>query len=325
MRVTGRLKQAYIASRVAHDHAQAQSKFVKVDGARLHFVIKGAGRPVILVHGNPGSCQDWARLYTPISSRYQAIAFDRPGHGHSDRPNHRDITVDIQAQMLHTALRELRIERPILVGHSWGGALALTYALEFPDDLAGLVLLAPAVYESNDGVSFLSKLPGFPIIGDVVNFLFTPLIGPWLVKTDVTKAFAPDPIPKQYLRHVLSEWTRPKKVKWYSVDDALLNESLPKLSLRYAELIKSNQRESDSFDSSPADSVSNSSCLRMPVSIVTGDSDLIVPAAENSHRLYKALPHSELVVLEKTGHQIPFTRPNAVVAAIDQVAAKATR
>ena len=323
MSVTGRLKQAYIASRVAHEYAQAQSRFVTVDGARLHFVVKGDGRPVILIHGNPGSCQDWARLYTPISSRYQAIAFDRPGHGHSDRPNHRDITVDIQAQMLHTALRELQIERPILVGHSWGGALALAYALEFTDDLSGLVLLAPAVYESDDGVSFLSKLPGFPIIGDVVNFLFTPLIGPWLVRTDVTKAFAPDPIPKHYMRHVLSEWTRPKKVKWYSIDDALLNQSLPKLSLRYAELLESNHRDSDSFDSSPADSVGNSSRLRMPVSIVTGDSDLIVPAIENAHRLYKALPHSELVVLERTGHQIPFTRPDAVVKAIDQVAAKA--
>lgn len=325
MSVTGRLKQAYIASRVAHDYAHAKSQFVTVDEARLHFVIKGAGRPVVLIHGNPGSCQDWARLYTPISSRYQAVAFDRPGHGHSERPNHRDITVDVQAQMLHTALRELQIERPILVGHSWGGALALAYALEFPNDVSGLVLLAPAVYESDDGVSFLSKLPGFPIIGDVVNFLFTPLIGPWLVRTDVTKAFAPDPIPKHYLRHVLSEWTRPKKVKWYSIDDALLNERLPKLSGRYAELLDSNQRDSDSFDSAPADSVSNGSRLRMPVSIVTGDSDLIVPATENAHRLYEALPHSELIVLEKTGHQIPFTRPDAVVKAIDQVAAKAGR
>jgi pimeloyl-ACP methyl ester carboxylesterase len=325
MSVTGRLKQAFIASRVAHDYADAKSQFVTVNEARLHFVIKGAGRPIVLIHGNPGSCQDWARLYTPISSRYQVIAFDRPGHGHSDRPNHRDITVDIQAQMLHTALRELQIERPILVGHSWGGALALSYALEFPNDVSGLVLLAPAVYESDDGVSFLSKLPGFPIIGDVVNFLFTPLIGPWLVKTDVTKAFAPDPIPKHYLRHVLSEWTRPKKVKWYSVDDALLNERLPKLSARYVELLDSNHRDSDVSDSAPADSVSNGSRLRMPVSIVTGDSDLIVPATENAHRLYEALPHSELIVLEKTGHQIPFTRPDAVVKAIDQVAAKLGR
>jgi pimeloyl-ACP methyl ester carboxylesterase len=325
MSVTGRLKQAYIASRVAHDYAQAESRFVSVDGARLHFVIKGAGRPVVLIHGNPGSCQDWARLYTPISSRYQVVAFDRPGHGHSDRPNHRDITVNVQAEMLHTALRELQIERPILVGHSWGGALALAYAVEFPDDVSGLVLLAPAVYESDDGVSFLSKLPGFPIIGDIVNFLFTPLIGPWVVRTDVTKAFAPDAIPKHYLRHVLSEWTRPKKVKWYSVDDALLNEQLPKLSSRYAELIESNPHESDSFASPPGDSVSNGSRLRMPVSIVTGDSDLIVPATENAHRLSTALPHSELIVLEKTGHQILFTRPDAVVEAIDQVAGKAER
>ena len=325
MSVTGRLKQAFVASRVAHDYAQAQSQFVIVNEARLHFVIKGAGRPVVLIHGNPGSCQDWSRLYPPISLRYQAIAFDRPGHGHSDRPNHRDITVEVQAQMLHTALRELQIERPILVGHSWGGALALAYGLEFPNDVSGLVLLAPAVYESDDGVSFLSKLPGFPIIGDVVNFLFTPLIGPWLVKTDVTKAFAPDPIPRHYLRRVLSEWTRPRKVKWYSVDDALLNERLPKLSARYVELIDSNHRDSDSFGSAAADAVGNGSRLRMPVSIVTGDSDLIVPATENAHRLYKALPHSELMVLEKTGHQIPFTRPDAVVGAIDRVAAKVGR
>jgi pimeloyl-ACP methyl ester carboxylesterase len=295
--VTGRLKRRYLASRVAHQYPQALSKFVTVNEARLHFVIKGAGRPVVLIHGNPGSCQDWGRLYGPLASRYCGFAFDRPGHGHSDRPNHRPITVDVQAQMLHTALKELNVEQPILVGHSWGGALAVAYALEFPADLSGAVLLAPAVYESEDGVSFLTKLPAWPVVGDLVNFLFTPLLGAWIVREDLQKAFSPDLVPKHYLRHVLSEWTRPKKVKWYSVDDALLNESLAKFTERY-------------------------SGIRVPVVIVTGDSDLIVPAKENAHRLYEALPHAELVVLEKTGHQIPFTRPDAVVDAIDRVAAK---
>jgi pimeloyl-ACP methyl ester carboxylesterase len=131
-----------------------------------------------------------------------------------------------------------------------------------------------------------------------LNFLFTPLFGAWIVREDLQKAFAPDAVPKHYLRHVLSEWTRPKKVKWYSVDDALLTESLPKFASRYSD-------------------------IRVPVVIVTGDSDLIVPAKENAHRLYEALPHAELIVLEKTGHQIPFTRPDAVVDAIDRVAAKA--
>ena len=299
MNVTGRLKQAYIASRVAHDHPQAQSKFVNVEGSNLHFVIRGAGRPVVLLHGNPGSCQDWARLYGPLAERYQAFAFDRPGHGHSDRPNHSDVTVEVQARLLGAALDELRVERPILVGHSWGGALALAYALQYPRDVSGLVLLAPAVYEGDDGVSFLSKVPAWPVIGDVVNFLFTPLISSLLVRTDLKKAFAPDAVPKHYLRHTLAEWTVPKKVKWYSVDDALLNESLPKLSPRYGE-------------------------LNVPTAIVTGDSDLIVPAKENAHRLSETLSNARLTVLRATGHQIPFTRPQAVVEAIDLVASPST-
>jgi pimeloyl-ACP methyl ester carboxylesterase len=293
--VTGRLKQRYVASRVAHDHARAESRFVKIDGANLHFVMKGQGRPVVLIHGNPGSCQDWSRLYAPISRRYRAIAFDRPGHGHSDRPNHRPITVEVQAEMLQAALNQLGLEKPIVVGHSWGGSLALVYALNFPDNISGLVLLAPAAYEGDDGVSFLSKVPGWPIIGDVVNFLFTPLLGPWLVRTDIAKAFAPDRVPQKYLRHVLGEWTRPKKVKWYSVDDALLNASLPKFADRYQD-------------------------IKVPVTIITGDSDKIVPAEQNAERLYKAVPRSHLSLLPRTGHQIPFTRPDAVMAAIDQVA-----
>lgn len=295
MKVTGRLKQRYIASRVAHGQARAESLFVNIDEANLHFVMKGQGRPVVLIHGNPGSCQDWSRLYGPISSRYCGVAFDRPGHGHSERPNHRPITVEVQAEMLHAALAELQIERPILVGHSWGGSLALVYALKFPLEISGVVLLAPAAYESDDGVSFLSKLPGWPVIGDVLNFLFTPLLGPWLVRTDIAKAFAPDPVPRKYLRHVLAEWTVPKKVKWYSVDDALLSESLPKFAARYPE-------------------------IKVPMVIVTGDADQIVPAEQNAERLFQALPHSHFNVLPRTGHQIPFTRPEAVLAAIDQIA-----
>jgi len=297
MRVTGPLKEHYVGSRVSHHHPQAISKFVTVDGARLHFVIKGAGRPVVLIHGNPGSCKDWIRLYSPLSARYQTIAFDRPGHGHSERPHHQDITVDVQARMLLDALNQLGVERPILVGHSWGGALALVYALEFPRDVAGLVLLAPAVYESDDGVSFVSKLPALPIIGDLVNFLFTPLISGSVVRSDLKKAFAPDPVPPHYLRSVLSEWTRPKKVKWYSVDDASLLESLPRFTPRYSE-------------------------IQVPIAIVTGDSDLIVPSEENAHRLSRTLPKSRLKVLPGTGHQIAFTRPQAVMDAIDQVEAK---
>jgi len=124
--------------------------------------------------------------------------------------------------------------------------------------------------------------------------MLTPLFGASVVRSELKKAFSPDPVPKNYLRSVLFEWTRPKKVKWYSVDDALLNDSLKKFSPRYPE-------------------------ISVPVSILTGDSDLIVSEKQQAERLHQALPKSHLIVLPKTGHQIPFTRPQAVIDEIERV------
>jgi pimeloyl-ACP methyl ester carboxylesterase len=275
------------------ERSQSTSKFVTVDGTRLHFVIKGAGRPVVLIHGNPGSGQDWTRLFGPLAAYHKIIAFDRPGHGLSQRPKHIDVTVEVQARLLHDALKQLHVERPIVVGHSWGGALALVYAINYPQEVAGVVLVAPAVYESQGGVS-LTNLPAVPVVGDAVNSVLTPLFGASVVRSELKKAFSPDPVPKNYLRSVLSEWTKPKKVKAYSLDEASLNDCLKKFSPRYPE-------------------------IRVPVSILAGDSDLIVSEKENAARLHQALPKSHLIVLPKTGHEIPFTRSQAVVDEIERV------
>jgi pimeloyl-ACP methyl ester carboxylesterase len=270
------------------------SKFVTVDGTRLHFVFRGAGQPVVLIHGNPGSTQDWTRVIGPLAANHRVIAFDRPGHGRSDRPKHGDTNIEVQARLLHDALKQLHIERPIVVGHSWGGALALVYAITYSKEVGGVVLVAPAVYESQDGVSLLTSLPAVPVIGDAVNFVLTPLFAATVLRGELKKAFSPDPVPKNYLRHVLSEWTRAKKVKAYSLDEASLNDSLNKFSPRYPE-------------------------IDVPVAILAGDSDLIVSEKEQAELLHKALPKSNLTVLPKTGHQIPYTRPQAVLDEIERV------
>ena len=270
------------------------SRFVTIDGTRLHFVIRGAGRPVVLIHGNPGSAQDWTRVLGPLAANHKVIAFDRPGHGRSDRPKHGDTTVEVQARLLHGALKQLNVERPIVVGHSWGGALALIYAITYPKEVAGVVLAAPAIYESQDAVSLMTTLPAVPVIGDAVNLVFTPLFGASVIRSELKKAFSPDPVPKNYLQSVVSEWTRSKKVKAYSLDESSLNDSLKKFSPRYPE-------------------------MTVPVSILTGDSDLIVSEKEQAGRLHQALPRSHLVVLPKTGHQIPFTRGQAIIDEIERV------
>jgi pimeloyl-ACP methyl ester carboxylesterase len=269
------------------------SRIATINGTRLHYIVQGSGRPVVFIHGNPGSAQDWMGVFSPLASRHRVIAFDRPGHGRSQRPKHGDATVEVQAQLLHDVLAQLRIERPILVGHSWGATLALVYAINYPDEIAGLVVVAPAAYESHDG-SFLTGLPSVPVIGDAANYVLTPLIGASVVRGELKKAFSPDPVPKNYLKSVLSEWTKPSKARAYALDEDFYNPAVKKFSPRYTEIV-------------------------VPVSIVTGDADLIVSEKDNAERLHEVLPKSRFVVLPKTGHQIPFTHPQSVIDEIERV------
>ena len=264
-----------------------------VDGTRLHYLVQGISRPIVFIHGNPGSAQDWMAEFAPLASRHKVVAFDRPGHGRSQRPKHGEATVAVQAQLLHDALAQLRVERPILVGHSWGATLALVYAINYPNEISGVVVVAPAAYESHDG-SFLTGLPTVPVIGEAANYVLTPILGPSVVRGELKKAFSPDPVPEDYLKSVLSEWTKPSKVRAYALDEDFYNPSVKKYGPRYAE-------------------------IAVPVSIVTGDADLIVSEKENAERLHETLPKSRFVVLPKTGHQIPFTHPQSIIEEMERV------
>ncbi len=270
------------------------SRFITVEDTRLHYIVQGAGRPVVLIHGNPGSAEDWLPVFTPLASRPKVFAFDRPGHGQSARPKHADATVELQAQLIHDALAQLHVERPIVVGHSWAAALALDYALRYPKDVAGVLIVAPAVYEDHEGGSFLTGMTTVPVIGDAANIMFAPLLGPSVIRGELKKAFSPDAVPDSYLHKALTDWTKPSHVRAYAHDDESFNPSLRKISGHYVE-------------------------IKPPVSILAGDSDLIVSGKENAVRLHDELPTSRLIVLPRTGHEIPFTHPKPVIAEIERL------
>src|SRR6185295_14780787 len=126
-------------------HYQRQS--VVIDGVALNYVSAGSGRPVILIHGNPGSHQDYTlAVFERLIQSYYVVAFDRPGHGFSERHDSVQTTVEVQARIIHDALQRLAIKKPVLVGDSWGGSLVLAAAVAYGKDLSGIVLLAPAAY-----------------------------------------------------------------------------------------------------------------------------------------------------------------------------------
>src|SRR5215207_7346494 len=102
-------------------------RFIGVDGVRVHYIARGKGRPVVLIHGNGTMAEDFVicGLVDQLAKSYRVIAIDRPGFGHTDRPRHRVWTAAAQAHLLHRVLERLNVERPVIVGHSWGTLVAL--------------------------------------------------------------------------------------------------------------------------------------------------------------------------------------------------------
>lgn len=272
-------------------------EFVTVEGVKLHYVRKGAGQSVVLLHGNPGFVQDWSLATLELlAQRYHVAAFDRPGHGYSERASAQGITPSVQVQMLHQALEELRIIRPVLVGHSWGGALALIYALTYPENVAGLVLMGTRAFPVEGGTDPVYTLMRTPVVGEVFrNTLLLP-VGRGMVERGLARVYMPDAINPAHERAARALWLRPRQAAAAVWDTQNLNEELRAVSRRYGEITH-------------------------PVIIIVGDHDQL---ERESVPLSRVIRGAELLVLLRTGHQIPQTRPQVVLDAVSRIVERAS-
>ena len=267
---------------------------ITVDDVKLHYVESGSGPAVVLIHGNPGYAADFeSGVIEGLSRDHRVIAIDRPGHGDSDRAPNVD-TVEGQAKLLHDELAAIEVSRPVLVGHSWGGSLVLAYALAYPNDLAGMVLVAPAAYPDKGDPFFLRLAGKVPFVGELGALLGRTVISRGMVKKDLARAFYPQPVPDWYYKLVWRSWMGRKQLKAYFADEAQLNDSLAKMDGHYAD-------------------------IQVPTVIITGDSDQIVDAKRNARQLHKVMKKSRIIELAHTGHEIPQTHPESIAKAIRMI------
>ena len=272
-------------------------EFVEVEGVRLHYLSRGEGRPVVLLHGNSGFAHDFAAVLEALDpSEFRAFAFDRPGHGYSERPPH-DGAMSSQARLLRGALSTLGVRSPVVVGHSWGGALALAYALQFPEETAALVLLAPAVYREEDVYAAQRLLVEIPVLSDLFIRASDTFIRAE-IKRNLERAFSPDALPLEYLHAAESFWSRPSQVRAFMQDEYGYNPAVEALAQRYDK-------------------------VRVPTLIVTVDADELVKPERHAYPLHRSMEHSGLSVIPAAGHMLPHTRPEAVVNAIRTATLKA--
>ena len=270
----------------------ARDHFITVEGLRIHYLETGAGRTLVMIHGNAGSAEDFGyRAIDLLCDEYRIVAVDRVGHGQSDRPKGKSATLEYQADLLHQTLTQLGITHPILVGHSWGASLALAYALKYQMELSAMVLIAPAAYPDSGGNRLLRMAVTPPVVGDASLLLGRLILGRRILKRELSRAFYPEPVPEEYLQRAAASWLTRRHLKAYLEDEWTLNTSLKHLSRRYSE-------------------------IKVPVVIVTGDQDMVVVAKDNAYRLKNTLARANLIEVKDAGHEIPQTHPETIYAAI---------
>src|SRR5450755_1455970 len=141
------LVNRHLAKKAERDNPAA-GRFLDVNGVRLHYVERGSGEPLVLLHGNGSMIEDFesSGLIDLAAKNYRVIVFDRPGFGHSDRPRNVVWTPDAQAELIERALAQIGVSNAVVLGHSWGASVAVALALKFPELVSSLVLASGYYY-----------------------------------------------------------------------------------------------------------------------------------------------------------------------------------
>jgi pimeloyl-ACP methyl ester carboxylesterase len=274
-----------------------QGRAIEVAGAVLNVVELGRheqpGPPVVMIHGASSNLEVMRQPLGELLARgHRVILIDRPGHGWSVRQREEDSTPEIQARMIAEALQKLEVGPVVLVVHSWAGALGARMALDFPQQLAGLVMLAPVTHPWRGGVGRYNKAVTTPLIGRLLAYTITMPLGLALADSGARTVFLPQESPRGYVRNTATPLLfRPREFIANARDLLTLKAAVAAQAPRYGE-------------------------IRVPTTVISGDADKTVSTTIHSRPFAAAVPHARLIVLPGVGHMVQNAAPDLVVAEI---------
>ena len=252
------------------------SCFIDVDGIRVHYQDAGDRKApaIVLIHGFASSTLVWSKVFLQFAALgYRVIAVDMLGYGYSAKPKNGEYTIAGQAKLLTRLLDVLEIPRAIFVGSSYGGAVAATCALDYPDRVEKLVLVGTV--NNNRPLAFkLMRVFGSPVVGDVVSPL---LIG--------SRRLLRRRMKRVYDRHA-----------WVMDERRVEARHLPLRAARTQRAIINTVRRWD------AERISRDAHLiTQPTLLLWGENDREIPLSDGE-RLHAEIPGSRLIVFLNCGH-----------------------
>ncbi|KGM87261.1 putative hydrolase or acyltransferase (alpha/beta hydrolase superfamily) [Roseovarius mucosus DSM 17069] len=277
-----------------------EGQIITVQGHPVHAVVMGKGPDLVLIHGASGNTRDLTFDLAPrLAQDYRVIVLDRPGLGYTPRINRTGATITQQAALLQEAAAQLGADKPIVLGHSYGGAVALAWAVTQPDHIAALVNIAGAAEPWDTGLSTYYRVLSHPVLGPLVIPLLTAFVPDSRVEKAVQEIFAPQEPPAGYMDHIGAGLTlRRHSLRANALQRANLLGEIEALHTRYAE-------------------------ISVPVEIVHGTADTTVGVSIHSEPLAAQVKDAHLTVLDGVGHMPHHSAPEAVVSAINRAATRA--
>jgi pimeloyl-ACP methyl ester carboxylesterase len=290
-----------LAKKAEHDNPPA-GHFLEVNGVWLHYVERGSGEPLVLLHGNGSMIQDFesSGLIDLAARDYRVIVFDRPGFGHSDRPRNIVWTPDAQAELIKHALARLGVSNAIVLGHSWGASVAVALALKYPGLVRGLVLASGYFYPTVRPDVVAMAAPALPLIGDILSHTLSPLVSRAMWPLMIAKIFGPRSMPRKFEAFPKEMALRPSQIRASAAESALMIPDTFHLRNKYTD-------------------------LKMPVVIIAGEQDRLVDIDAQSARLHSGVSQSRFHRVPGTGHMIHQTATHQVMSAISEVASGPTK
>lgn len=283
------------ATRTAERKVPADGRFVEVPGVRMHVVERGSGAPVVMIHGLGGQLRNFTYALADRLEDKRLVIVDRPGSGYS---RSKPVGIGDQANAMAALIDRLGLERPLVVGHSLGGAVALALALDHPGSVGGLALVAPLtqvqpqVPAAFEGLTRLPTVARLPFAWTLGTPMAT-LTGPATLKA----VFAPEPVPADFpVRGGGLLAIRPGNIDAAAYELGHANAELAGMVPRYPS-------------------------LNLPVGILYGRGDQVLDPALDGERTAAAIPDAQLEWTEG-GHMLPLTHPERVATFVRGVEAR---
>jgi len=291
----------FVGARLIERAHRPPGRFIDVGGQRQHVIeIGGEGAtadapPVVLLHGAGSNLKDMQlALGKRLGARHRLILVDRPGFGFSARKPRHGSSPEYQAAVLRDVLDRLGVDRAIVVGHSWGGSMALTFALDFPERVAGLVLIAAPTHPGLWGMAKLNALLATPFGWLFAHTLALPF-GSILIWPGSRTAFLPQRIPERYVKLTAAMLVlRPATLLANWADVGVLDAFLAQQAGRYG-------------------------ALTAPTVALAGDRDPLVPVEGHAMKLAAMTPAVRVEILPGFGHMLHHAAADRVAAAVEDV------